>query len=137
MRQTTEQKRAKAAWTAIEEASSKGFFLQYVSLVKGAPVHIRTSGFGQTMAFYRSRKLATHPEYGMLLRHLAAWLPVAPGTPQDPGKGLMGAVRTADTAKYRSLMAEAIAYLVWLKRFAAGHPKAQSESMPVPASPDA
>lgn len=121
---TVEQTRAASAWRAVNQiAANKPLMAKYVPLVQGAPVDIHTAGFGQAVAFYLSRKPAAAPEYDHLLRHLAGWLLRARGAEEPdaskrPGD-LMVEIQSKDLVRYRQLHTEALAYLAWLKRFAA------------------
>lgn len=134
MSRTIEQKRAASAWKAVSDiAGRKDLMKKYVPLVQGAPVDIHTAGFGQAVAFYLSRKPASNPEYEHLLKQLAAWLlrPRDADVP-DPSKkpnDLMEAL-TQSQDRYRQLRAEALAYLAWLKRFAAALDPARNETAP-------
>lgn len=124
MPRTIEQDRARAAWAAVEAVEARREVMKkYVPLVQGAPVAIHTAGLGQTIAFYLSRKPDKNPEYESLLTHLATWVlrgrstDVADATkrPSD----LMQAIQSGTSDDYRRLTAETLAYLAWLKRFAA------------------
>lgn len=112
MPQTIEQQRAARAWEHVGDAPTNG----YVSLTQGAPVHIHTSGLGQTAAFYLT-KAKDGNEYDALLKHLAEWLLRQQPGPKN-GQALMQTIQSGDTQAYRRLASEAIAYLAWLKRFA-------------------
>lgn len=119
MTKTIEQQRAAAAWDHVGSKHDE----KYEKLVQGTPTHVHTAGLGQTVAFYLSRKRQSNPEYHKLLTHLATWLLRAPGsdvpdlakTPDD----LMTDIQGGDTESYRRRTSEALAYLGWLKRFAA------------------
>ncbi|MEM1055744.1 MAG: type III-B CRISPR module-associated protein Cmr5 [Bacteroidota bacterium] len=135
-RQTIEQRRAASAWAAVNDAArDKGVFKKYEPLVQGAPVSIRTAGFGQTLAFYHSRPNERR-EYKLLADQLAAWiLRESREAPPDPTKtldDLMNAIiaQATSTEDYRRMMVEALAYLAWLKRFAAGRKSTRKENGP-------
>ncbi|MGB9774879.1 MAG: type III-B CRISPR module-associated protein Cmr5 [Bacteroidota bacterium] len=114
-RQTLEQRRAAAAWEHVGDSPSK----EYVSLVRGASATILTCGLGQTIAFYLS-KAKNNKEYERLTSHLAEWVL---GDRENPARGkdgenLLKEIIHKNSDCYRELTAEALAYLVWLKRFA-------------------
>jgi len=121
--QTLEQRRAAAAWehvSKLEESHSK----EYVSLVRGASATILSCGLGQTIAFYAS-KAKKDKEYNLLTTHLAQWLL---GNREKPDKSkngtdLLQEIINNDSDRYRELTSEALAYLVWLKRFAEARQK--------------
>jgi len=121
--QTLEQRRAAAAWehvSKLEESHSK----EYVSLVRGASATILSCGLGQTIAFYGS-KAKKGKEYNLLTTHLAQWLL---GNREKPDKSkdgtdLLQEIINNDSDRYRELTSEALAYLVWLKRFAEARQK--------------
>lgn len=134
MSKTIEQRRAAAAWEHVGPAPPK----EYVALVQGAPAAIHTAGLGQTVAFYLSRK--DRAEYAKLLTHLATWvLRARRDADPDASKGpddLMTAIQSGSSDDYRRLTAETLAYLAWLKRFAAARragPAAASDSNPTGA----
>jgi CRISPR-associated protein Cmr5 len=114
-RQTLEQRRAAAAWEHVGDSPSK----EYVSLVRGASATILSCGLGQTIAFYVS-KAKKDKEYDLLTTHLAQWVL---GNREKPDKSkngthLLQEIINNDSDRYRELTSEALAYLVWLKRFA-------------------
>ena len=134
MRRTIEQDRARAAWAAVGSVPETTLS-KYHPLAQGAPVAVHTAGLGQAVAFWLSRK---RPETDALLGHLAAWL-LRPGQADRPdpskrGGDLMEAVQNGSGDDYRRLTAEALAYLAWLKRFAAAKADDRPDSVPAQAA---
>ena len=137
---TLDQVRAKAAWSVVFEAKQhlkKDDFDKYKSLVKGFPADIINNGLGQAVAFLFSKKKSS-PE-GHLLFHLTRWLTssdlnsgadISCYTPaykeqfieNDP-KLLIKCIWAKDTEGSRTYMratSEALAFLDYLRKFAAG-----------------
>lgn len=118
-RRTLEQRRAAAAWAHVGDSPTK----EYVSLVRGASATILSCGLGQTIAFYlskASKEKENENEYDLLTKHLAQWVlgnRERPNTSKT-GTDLLQEIMNNDSDRYRELTSEALAYLVWLKRFA-------------------
>jgi CRISPR-associated protein Cmr5 len=117
---TQEQQRAALAWAQILEVSLEPEVAKkYNSYVKSATSLILTNGLGQTLAFYSSKSGNDKPEkraYAALLRHLTARIGQ---TMRVPGNDLLEAItNNYSSAEYRRVTNEALAYLLWLKRFA-------------------
>ena len=132
MPRTIEQDRARAAWEAVETLPPDAL-AKYAPVVQGAPVAIHTAGLGQAVAFWLSRG---KPEYEALLDHLAGWLLRPDGGGPDPskrGRDLMTAIHGGSGERYRRLTAEALAYLAWLKRFAAARTPDDAPATPADA----
>ena len=111
-RQTQEQRRAAQAWKDVsKDVKGKDFASEYKSLVSSAPADIQTNGLGQTLAFWRSKG---KPEHNTLYRHLSTWVIREMGEQGD----LLQWITSTDSVRYRQATVEALAFLVWLKRFA-------------------
>ncbi|MCZ7571785.1 MAG: type III-B CRISPR module-associated protein Cmr5 [Ardenticatenaceae bacterium] len=112
-----EQRRAEAAWDAIQAVKrTNSYQREYKSLARSAPADIHVNGLGQTLAFWRAnaKKKAEHRE---LYNHVSRW--VMRHLKQQPGDNLLEWVsKTATTDQYRQATTEAMAFLLWLKRFA-------------------
>ncbi len=108
-RQTTEQKRAAAAWRDIskvkEEEQSK-----YSTWVRKLPALIQSNGLGSAMAFL----CVKCPQ---LYEHVSRW--VTAHLKYTKGD-LLDLIRNSSAEQYRRATAEAIAYTIWLKRYAEG-----------------
>lgn len=125
-----EQERAKAAWEAIEQVKQrneqlddkKKYAKEYGSLARSAPADIQANGLGQTVSFWRAkgyeqREPKQDNAHAELLRHVADWLCSQKILPDN--KNLIEWIsKDATTEEYRRASAEAIAFLIWLKRFA-------------------
>lgn len=109
--QTIEQDRAKHALNAVKkweremENDSESKPKELRSYIVGMPAMILMSGFGQTCAFYKSKK-GNHAE---VLNVLEDWL--------DDGD-LMEFITSSSAQAYQLAQAESLAYLNWLKKFA-------------------
>lgn len=112
--QTLEQKRAKAAWDAVSDVKGKGL-KDYGPLARSAPADIQVNGLGQTLSFWRAKG---KPEHLALYQHVSTW--VMGQLKATHPNGLMGWImaETTTSDQYRQATAEAMAFLMWLKRFA-------------------
>ncbi len=126
--QSLEQERAKFAWDSIRQVGNDSK-KEYGSLVKRAPADIQVNGLGQTLAFWRAKGYKNgHPQNkadDQLLEHVCSWLVkperglgIASNQPTNGNKVLYWIAHTANSDQYRRATSEAIAYLLWLKRFA-------------------
>jgi CRISPR-associated protein Cmr5 len=124
----TDQDRAAAAWKAIEQAdqaSRKGKLnaKEYGSWARGLPAMLQTNGLGQTLAFLKAKGEGKADKmHSVLYRHLCAWVGPWVGLPaetraEDRADFLQWIV-TQSSDVYRRASAEAIAYALWLRRFA-------------------
>lgn len=114
-----EQRRAEWAWQAAMAAKEKGedYADSYGQAARGATADILMSGLGQTLAFWRARGKNKSEWYNLLYTHLSAWLSSGP-EPISTGDLLEWIRSTASPDDYRRATAEAMAALIWLKRFA-------------------
>jgi len=141
---TLEQERASFAWQKVSQAKSaknkKGESIaeEYGSLARGATAEILYSGLGPTLAFWRAKGYENgrikegDNQHARLLGDVGDWVmgqlqKQDEVTPEQAGKGLLDwVVNTCTTEQYRRTRAEAIAFLIWVKRFAEaelGEPK--------------
>lgn len=113
---TLEQRRAKAAWEAIEAVKKENVPQgKYRSLVRNAPADIQINGLGQSLAFWRANK--DKREQAVLYSHVSRWVMGQLG--ESPNADLMKWITVeASSDRYRQATAEAMAFLQWLKRFA-------------------
>lgn len=123
-RPTIDQRRAKHAWDAVEEARNEfkntDNWNEYVVLAKKLPIQIMTSGIGQVLAFV----LAKDKKSGnKLIINISDWVLKAKqeSTGSVPGKfdlveKLIGPNANSDLT--RIYTEEIICYLQWLNRFA-------------------
>ncbi len=121
LQKTLEQRRAEQAWKDIQSVLEKdeSFKKKYGSLARKVPMLVLTNGLGQTLAFLRAKgeKGAQNNEYEILFQHLSAWT-MSQVAPEAANKDLLNWILKNDSVSYRWATAEALAYLVWLKRFA-------------------
>lgn len=119
-RQTLEQGRAKHAFEAATEAAKKSDKNDYKSYSKKVPMLIKTNGLGATLAFMKSKGKA----YKTILDNLESWFKESPKLSSIyrtiPGDDLVAKLVECETANYRALTTESLAYLNWLRRFAEG-----------------
>lgn len=110
---TLEQERAKAAWDSVSAVKGRDFASRYGQLAKGAPAEIQVNGLGQAVSFWRAKR---EPEHQALYDDVASWLKQRV-TGRD---NLMAWIVDEETtcSQYRRATTEAMAFLVWLKRFA-------------------
>ena len=114
--QTIEQKRARAAWDGVLAVKEQESYKEkYLALVKSAPADVLTNGLGQTLAFLKAKG---KDEHKALSTHLSRW--VCPQMGWTQNDDLLRKLTEPDAGSdvYRRTTAEALAYLVWLKRFA-------------------
>ena len=113
---TLEQRRAASAWANVEDVHTHGtsYKKEYGQLARSAPAYIQTNGLGQTLAFWRATGKPQHQE---LFDHVSNW--TRPQIGYDGNLNLLEwIVRIATTNDYRRATAEALAFLIWIKRFA-------------------
>lgn len=116
-----EQERAAQAWECVNEAKQKTYAREYGALARGAPADVQANGLGQTLAFWRAKgyehgKPKQNEHYG-LFEDASGWLRrrLSLAGQQDVVEWI---ATKAKTDEYRRATAEAIAFLVWVKRFA-------------------
>jgi len=127
-RQTTEQKRAKSAWDRIEDVANKSYKKEYGSQARGLPAMIQTNGLGQTLAFLKAKSSKNEDNaYKALYGHLSYWgfgrltgdnTDKTPSHSSCPTSDLLEWLINSDSATYRRATTEALAYALWLRRFA-------------------
>jgi CRISPR-associated protein Cmr5 len=111
-RRSLEQQRAQAAWHAVQgvdQDKSK----EFKSVATSLPADIQANGFGQTMAFLRAKGKGEHE---IAFNAVASWVKQRLDIKD---KDFMNWLMTrATTEEYRRATAEAIAFAIWMKRFA-------------------
>ncbi len=112
---TLEQERAKAAWDRISAVKGKPYADKYGQLAKGAPAEIQANGLGQAVSFWRA-KGKREPEHRDLYDDVSIWLKQKVTGRDDLIGWIMDEKTTS--SQYRRATAEAMAFLLWLKRFA-------------------
>lgn len=115
---TLDQERAKLAFTHITDVKSwdKAKQKKYASIVHAMPALLRSAGISQGLHFVRSRK---SEQQQLFLDHLAAQLKRTDAT-IDGREKLLAKVRGAELSAYLRLTHEALACVVWYRRFVQG-----------------
>ncbi len=119
--QTIDQERAAWSWSAIETVNGKSedFRRKYAGWVRSAPADVMTNGLGQTLAFMLAKGKGKDADSApsLLYRHLSEW--VCPKMGWGQASLLEKLIEpNSKSDVYRRATTEALAYLVWLKRFA-------------------
>ena len=112
MAKTIEQKRAAAALESVQNVQSG---TKFTALANGMPTMIHVNGLGQALAFCAGKNDRQYTEMSNIL---AGWL----CTPGNPFAGthpdhILETVTQCDMAAYMRAQAEAMAYLLWIKKF--------------------
>lgn len=126
MKRTMEQERAADALSKVTETEGKDgqFLAKYVSYVEGLPATILMNGLGQAAATLLAAAKGKEDPHKFLYDHLRKWLcRDAPQAPYRAQEDLLKAITGNDRATYLRAQAEALAWLVWLKKFAVAYLK--------------
>jgi CRISPR-associated protein Cmr5 len=113
---TLEQQRAADAWQCAQNQTK-----EYVNLVKGLPALIMNSGLMQVMAFLNEKGSKDKQRHcDALGKQLRDWVHkrFRDEVPED-FNGFMKALINADARKFQMITAESLAWLRWLRQFAA------------------
>lgn len=119
-----EQGRAASAFKKAEDG--KGVGKEYLSNVRKMPMQIRTNGLGAALAFAFAKGSKNgvpqkEKAWGLLYSHVEQWLKEDPKRLIDFEENRLAAKLTeVDSATYRAVTIEVLAFLAWLKRFAEG-----------------
>lgn len=128
--QSLEQKRAANAWKFVEEIAkpevAPDMKKKYGSLARKAPADIQTGGLAQTLAFWqakatpkkRGEETSENLAHAKILEHVSSWVKSDDGMKLSQDDFLAWLINTATTNQYRHATTEALAFLVWVKRFA-------------------
>lgn len=109
--QSLEQERASIAWDAVKSVQQNK--KEYLALANNAPADIQMSGLGQTLSFWLAKG---KPEHKALYKHVSDWvIKQLKITRSDLMEWI---VKEASSQQYRHATNEALAFLVWIKRFA-------------------
>lgn len=125
--QTKDQERANAAWRCVEEAGrqSPDFKKRYGTLARRLPSLIQTNGLGQALAFLYSKAKFAEPEdrrsaeakaNGAIFTQVGDWVKKELNVATQDN--LLRVLVREPTAFYRRATAEALAFALWLRRFA-------------------
>lgn len=112
---TIEQRRAARAQECV--AGIRGDVKAYKAVASSFPAMIRMNGLGQALAFIRSRKA---DEYGHVYGHVSGWLCRSPDGVLANGEDAdaLDELVKRDATTYRHAETEAMAFMVWIKRYA-------------------
>lgn len=118
MARTTEQRRAKHAWNAVQRAKASKGAREYFTHAKKLPVRIMTAGLGQALTFVHSKGNAQN-----LLQDIADWVLDKKGninssSPPPKFDVMISAITDRDSSFLRIATNETLTYLQWLNRFA-------------------
>jgi CRISPR-associated protein Cmr5 len=113
MAKTIEQQRAAHA---LEHVQSVASGKKFTSVANGLPTMIHTNGLGQAIAFCKGKG---ESQYEEIVAMLADWLcgtgkPFAGTRPEE----ILQTITQKDMHTYMLAQAEAMAYLLWVKKFA-------------------
>jgi len=117
---TREQERAAKAWEQVEKienGTTKTKKKEYGSLARGLPAMIQGNGLGQTLAFLLAKGEGnSQKSHRVLYQHLAEWLSAK--ISKEPGHDFLKWLVHQNSDTYRRATTEALAYAMWLRRFA-------------------
>lgn len=90
---------------------------KFANLCKGFPAMIIANGLGQSLAFLNEKK---ESEYKKLYDVITKWLTARNVLDKVGGDKFLKSLSESSIEEYRMATQEALAYLQWLKRIAAG-----------------
>jgi len=113
MPRTIEQLRAEHALNGVRNVQSGTLF---TSVANSLPTMIHTNGLGQAIAFFKGK---SDQQYEEIIQMLSDWLckegkPFANNNPSD----ILSTITQVDMHTYILAQTEAVAYLLWVKKFA-------------------
>lgn len=116
-----EQGRASFAYTKVLEVRGSSD-KKYKSYVKKIPMLIKTNGLGATLAFIKSKNKNTEEgkAYKLVYDHLTEWLKADQKKLIDIDDDLAKVVISLNSAEYRAVTNEVLAFVNWLCRFVDG-----------------
>lgn len=114
IQRTMEQERAEGAWKRVKGVLKEKWKENYLPLAQSAPADIQTNGLAQTLAFWKAKK---EPHHLALYNHVSEWIMEQLN---QTGHDLLAWITDSNTTSdhYRQATVEAMAFLVWIKRFA-------------------
>lgn len=119
LRQTLDQRRAAHAWDAVQRAKKKEGHhrsqdpKKFGGQARKLPTRIMVAGLGQTLAFLKAKGYAPG-----LLTELTEWINQRIPPKQQEPNDLIERIIRGNSDFLRRATDEALAYLVWLNRFA-------------------
>lgn len=128
-RQTLSQRRAAYALTSVKALEDATFQGEVRSYAANLPPMIQMNGFGQALAFCRSKSGAgTNREraYRALYTLVSDWL-VRPDQPYADHTDALDGIVAESMSVYRLAQTETLALLDWVKRFASAYLRSPSD----------
>lgn len=119
---TRDQERAADAWAAVRRHANLGHAKEFKALVRGFPALILTNGLGHALTFLRAKN---KPHHKALYDALNLWIGDHMGAQRTD---LLEWLMEHSSDHYRRATTEALAYLVWLKRFAEAEIQGEGEA---------
>lgn len=128
---TLEQERAAEAWDRIVEIKKENEKVrkEYGQLARKAPANLQINGLGQTLAFWRAKGT---PADMALFRDVSSWVlsKLTGKKTEDRTKAdLLVWIMHPQTSTndYRRATSEAMAFLIWVRRFAEAELKTNTQ----------
>jgi CRISPR-associated protein Cmr5 len=119
---SVEQGRATFAYKCVEDSITKSVQKDYKSHIRKIPMMIKTNGLGNTFAFILAKKSSGNA-YALIYEQTGIWLKKDHKKYLLDGKENEDLVKIfiqLDSAKYRAVTVEVLAFFNWLRRFAEG-----------------
>jgi CRISPR-associated protein Cmr5 len=113
-KQTLSQQRASFALERVRMVVGKEYEAAFRSYAASLPPMIQMNGFGQALAFCRSK---SEQAYQDLYKLVSDWL-TSTGQPYNGHKDALDGITSDSMSVYRLAQTEALALLDWVKRFA-------------------
>lgn len=116
--QKTEQARATAAWSGIDEIENSypSEKKKYGTLARKLPAMIQSNGLGQTLAFLRAKGGKKKDAHNLIADHIGQWVQSQLKTGKD--QDLLTWIIQQPSDAYRRATTESITFAIWLRRFA-------------------
>ncbi len=139
LQKTLEQGRARFAYECAENASiieNNKVSKAYRAYTRNIPMLIKTNGLGATIAFIKSKSKEDKDKegyaYELIYNDITQWLKKEPkGLLADklnnPNGDLVKEIISLNSAEYRAVTNEVLAFFAWLKRFAEGLIEGESD----------
>lgn len=115
--QTLSQRRAAFALARVRSVVGEQFAGDFRSYAASLPPMIQMNGFGQALAFCRSKNDEAYQALYMLV---SDWL-TKDGQPYQKHQDVLEGITSKSMSAYRLAQTEALALLDWVKRFASAY----------------
>lgn len=139
LQRSIEQKRAGFAYECAEKGSrltddkNNSKANEYKAYAQKAPALIKTNGLAVTLAFFKAKAKGENPDqcnvemrtaYGLIYSQIRDWIVKCDlkllSIDEDFNLVLVEEVIKQESASYRAITLEVLAFLQWLRRFAEG-----------------